>query len=170
MKFRDLLHLPYNARTGNIDLEAILDRLPNTPVEVAEQAYQDHGRNTDHQQAYGELDIGSLAWSKKELAASNIQSCFVLSRFSDWPCSVSQRLDRFQHKGWKCIDGREEVQKHWQERQTWIVEPIFLQRQLVGEEEGLHLFEGHTRLGVLRGLLRRSFFSRDSVHTVWYGA
>ena len=170
MTFRDLLDRPYNKRNGIIELEALLEALPNTPIEVVKQVYRDHGRNGEHQQEYGELDIGSLSWAKREFAATEIQSCFVLSRFSEWSNSVSQRLDRFEPVGWECIDGREEVWRHWKKHRTWLIEPIFVSRDLVGEEEGLHLVEGHTRVGVLRGLLRRSLISGSSVHGVWYGA
>lgn len=170
MKFRDLLDLPYNERNEIIELEAILEALPNTPIEVAKQVYRDHGRNGEHQKEYGELDIGSLSWTKKDFSAADIQSCFMLSRFSEWPYSVSQRLDQFEQEGWKCIDVREDVWRHWEKYQTWVIEPVFVRRDLVGEEEGLHLVEGHTRVGVLRGLISRSLICGSSVHGIWYGA
>lgn len=170
MKFRDLLDLPYNEKNGIIELEAILEVLPNTPLEVVKQVYQDHGRNGEHQKEYGELDIGSLAWEKKRITAADIQPCFMLSRFSEWPYRVSQRLDQFEKMGWRCIDVRENVWRHWEEHQTWVMEPVFVHRGLVGTEEGMHLVEGHTRVGVLRGLLSRSLISASSFHGVWYGA
>lgn len=170
MKFRDLLDLPYDECNGNIALEAILEVLPNTPVEVAEQVYRDHGRKEEHQMEYGELEIGGLSWAKKELVAADIQSCFMLPRFSVWPERVSQRLERFEQVGWECIDVREDVWRHWEQHQTWMIEPVLIRRELVGEEEGLHLVEGHTRVGVLRGLLSRALIAGGSVHGVWFGA
>jgi len=121
MRFRDLLDLPYNERNGIIELEAILEALPNTPIEVAKQLYRDHGRNGEHQQEYGELDIGSLSWEKRQLNAADNQSCFMFSRFSKRLYTVSERLDQFERDGWKCIDVREDVWRYWEKHETWVV-------------------------------------------------
>jgi hypothetical protein len=48
--------------------------------------------------------------------------------------------------------------------------PVFLEGHLVGRGPGLHLVEGHTRIGLLAGLVDAGILGPDSVHCAWVGA
>ena len=37
-------------QAGNIDIDELVLNLPNTPIDVLEQFYRDHGRNEQFQQ------------------------------------------------------------------------------------------------------------------------
>lgn len=170
MKFVDLLEFPYNKRNNIIELSAVIEALPRTPPEVATQFYCDHGRNAIFQRNYGAIDIGALSWERKNLSGADLQNCTVIPQYTDWVDSVKRRLDQFQDVQWRCIDSRSHVWQYWEKCQTWLTLPVFVLRTVIGSGAGLHLVEGHTRMGVLCGLLERSLIPSSKVHSFWLGA
>jgi transcriptional regulator GlxA family with amidase domain len=56
----------------------------------------------------------------------------------------------------------------WKKHSTWVAPSVFLQN--VGNLGPLHLVEGHTRLGTLRGTLEHGLISAESLHSAWVGA
>ena len=170
MKFHDLLNLPYNPINSIIDLDRISDALPSTPIEVSKQVYKDFGRSDIHQEVYGEIEIDKIKWSKVKLDACDICSCFIAPDFMQYVETVSRRVKIYKDIGWDCIDSRIEVINHWKENLTWIEAPVFIDRKLVGAENGIHLIEGHTRIGTLKGFLHNSLIENSSQHEVWFGA
>lgn len=169
MRFSGLLQLPFNPKSDTVDLRAILSALPDTPEEVARQAYSDHGRKDDFQSAYGCLDLSAIEWKQVECPAAEICSASVLPSFQQWFLNVGRRAERFEAEGWACIDVRRAVVSHWEKHETWVLPPVLILGDLMGST-GLQLIEGHTRVGILAGLVRREILSRDSGHVVWLGA
>src|ERR1035438_8105247 len=47
--------------------------------------------------------------------------------------------------------------------------PIMMRGELVGSAASLHLVEGHTRTGALRGLVESGVLPPSSAHQVWVG-
>jgi hypothetical protein len=52
--------------------------------------------------------------------------------------------------------------------------PVFLNHNveiklLPSPKKELHLVEGHTRLGMLKGLIEKGLLSENSIHKVWVG-
>ena len=169
MRFSDLLQMPFNPESDTVDLRAILSALPDTPEEVARQVYSDHGRKEDFQSAYGRLEISAIEWKQVERPAAEICSASALPSFRQWFVNVGHRVERFEAEGWACIDVRRPVVSHWAEHATWVVPPVLILGDLMGST-GLHLIEGHTRVGILAGLVRRRILSKNSGHVVWLGA
>ncbi len=58
----------------------------------------------------------------------------------------------------------------WKTRQTWVRPPVMVERILLGLGDGLHLVEGHTRLGALRGQLQAGTVKEGTRHLVWVGS
>ncbi|MCE4540774.1 hypothetical protein LXT12_26445 [Pelomonas sp. P7] len=170
MKFADLLLLPFNTRTGLISVEAIVEALPGTPAAVAQQFYADHGRKPDHQEAYGSLQLNTLSWSLVGVEAASLMDASTLPAFQNWFSNVGERVTRFDVAGWQCIDSRADVQRHWAEHGTWLVPPVVLTGAVVGSSAALHVAEGHTRIGLLRGLARAEVLPASSRHMVWIGS
>jgi hypothetical protein len=170
-KFSDLQTLPFNSDNDLIKLESILSALPSTPFYIAEEFYQNFGRWEIHQYEYGKLEIGQIKWLNQYIRANEIQASFILPRFSDQVTDASKRLRKFLDQGWSCIDDRDDVVKCWQIHKTWLKPPIFIQRRLLGNgnEKGIHLLEGHTRVGILKGCLENLQISENSVHKIWIG-
>ena len=169
MKFSDLLSLPYSDRTSRIDLDAIKAALPLVPESVATQLLSDHGRNEQFQDRYGHLILSTLHWEVEGHSASQLVSADVNPEFKQWFCTVAARADSFAQASWKCVDSRTEIREHWAAHGTWLTPPVMLDASLVGSVASLFLIEGHTRLGLLSGLVRRGIISGSSTHLAWVG-
>ncbi len=170
MKFSDLLTQPFNENTGIIDLKTILSVTPNTPEQVAQQFYSDHGRKENFQSLYGKLNIEKIQWSLTHLRAAELLNCSINKDFEPWVLSVSKRAQRFPEHGWRCIDSRKDVQMHWANFGTWAVKPVLLSGPLAHTKKDLHLVEGHTRIGTLKGLISQGIISINSTHEAWIGS
>jgi hypothetical protein len=168
MNFSELLDVAYDERSGRVDSNAIEMLLPNTPAAVRD-VYSDHGRKEAFQAQYGTLDIGGMSWEHVLLPASEIVGCSIHDGFTGWTSNVAHRVARFGEMGWRCIDVRPYVVDHWSQFQTWIDPPILLDASLVGRPSGLHLVEGHTRIGILSGLISYDVLRLDSQHSIWRG-
>lgn len=166
MKFKDLLDLAYDENTEQIDIEALQKELPETPKCVLEQVYSAHGRKYDFQEQYAEIDISSLVWEKTSIPACKIISCTYYQVFRSWFENVASRAENFYENSWKCVDTRQEVVKNWQNENTWIIPPVFISGKT---KDKLHLIEGHTRVGLLKGLVDKNIISNKSNHEVWIG-
>ena len=141
------------------------------PEPVLEQVCSDHGRNCEFQSQYGALDLGSLRWSLENRAASELKEATVYEGFQRWAESVEARVQSFKFKssGWACIDVRREIVAHWETYHTWLRPPVFIDAEVLGRGPGLHLMGGHTRLGILRGLVNHGVIPLGSHHAAWIG-
>lgn len=169
MKFRELFGQLYNVQTGIIDPDALCRLLPTTPADVIEQFYSHHGRNSEFQAQYSELDILSINWSKVVLTASEIIQCAYYDPYSKWYKNVGERAAQFSERGWASIDTRADVVEHWKNQHTWSRAPVFLVGHLLGLVTTLWLVEGHTRVGLLCGLVRAGVIALSSEHEIWIG-
>ena len=170
MLFSHLLKLPYNQNTLVIDIPSIVSKLPNTPLPVVQQLYADHGRNEDFQELYGNLNIVGLKWELVSYPASKLYTASINPQYCSWYKRVGNRVKLFASEGWNCIDVRCSVVDHWSKCGTWITPPVMLPGKLIGLLSELHLVEGHTRLGLLNGLILHHILSPDSNHYVWLGS
>jgi hypothetical protein len=170
MEFRDLHCVEYDKDTEIIDAFSLARLLPNTPTEVREQFYVAHGRKDCMQAQYATLEISSLQWSKVAKSASEVASCSYYEEYATWYEAVGKRATQVNTQGWSCIDSRRPVVEHWQNYKTWQLSPVFLHGNIVGSSSSLHLVEGHTRVGLLCGLVSSGIIQSDSMHQVWLGA
>lgn len=168
MLFSSLMNLSY-AESGRIELDALRQALPSTPEDILIQVYADHGRNCAFQKQYGHLDISRIEWQLDRLPAEEIVVCTVWRDFQNWFDSVAARVSAFAIQGWNCVDVRADVRLSWECERTWIKPPILLGGVLAPYAPRLHLVEGHTRIGLLRGLIAAGVLSGMSEHLVWIG-
>lgn len=168
MYFQELLNLKKD-ECGLMDFNELLKLLPNTPEDVLSQFFYDHGRKHDFQSQYSHLEINKLKWREIELKADEIIKSSFYESYSNYIIEVSERLNKFEKEDFFCIDIREKVVNNWKEERTWLKSPIFLDAKLVAKPNKLHLVEGHTRFGILKGLLSKKIISKDSIHKVWFG-
>ena len=164
------MKLEYDNDTGVINVDHILNCLPDIPLEVAKQFLSDHGRKEHFQLQYARLDLAKLRWNRVYETAEKISMASVFSEFRNWFEQVGYRAEDIAIKNWQCIDRRQAVQAHWREHQTWLVPPILLRGDLVSTCSRYHLAEGHTRVGLLRGLISKGILASDSMHIIWLGA
>jgi hypothetical protein len=170
MKFEALCALPHDPGTDRIDIESLRAALPGVPRAVLIQLCADHGRNSDFQARYGQLELDGIRWTLASRTAREICSCSMKEGFRSWFDEVGRRAARFSQRGWTCIDVRPEVQEHWRNHGTWIEAPILIDGSLVASGPELHLVEGHTRVGLLNGLVQWSIVPPESLHAIWLGS
>jgi hypothetical protein len=168
LRFADLLRLPTDSsgRPQRAALEAA--GLP-IPSEVLEQVLHDHGANREFQTQYGHLDLRRITWALQPFAAGDLVTASVHPRFQPWVESVARRAHHVVADDWQELDARPSVVEHWRSLRTWQRSPVFLDAALVGSGTGIHLVEGHTRLGALIGLVHVGLIDVGSLHAVWLG-
>lgn len=169
MKFADLMNLRFDESTNVICHDALCEVLPNTPSEVLEQVFRDHGRNGEFQALYGHIEIDRINWTCVSKSADELCRSGMNKQFRPWFNNVAARAAQVTTEGWKAVDIRAEVRKQWETERTWLRAPVFFDAQLVVRRPGLFLVEGHTRLGLLSGLTKQGIVSQASLHTVWIG-
>lgn len=169
MLFSKLLELPFDRNTGRIDILAIAAALPNTPLAVVEQVYADHGRKDEFQSTYGNVNLQGLRWQLISHTASELCRATMNPAFRQWYEGVGGRARSFSKDGWHCIDVRGAVVEHWSKFGTWALPPVLLSGRIVGSASELHIVEGHTRMGLLSGLVNQNILAGNSVHQAWLG-
>ena len=169
MLFSKLLDLPFDSGTNKIDLRSIRSALPATPLAVSCQVYEAHGRNSAFQALYGSLDIQKVKWQLRSMRASTLCRSSYNPLYASWVESVTRRLETFQKQGWHCVDRRNDVAEHWGNFQSWQTPPVLILGKFLPSKPNFHFVEGHTRLGVLRGLLEHKVLAQSSRHLVWLG-
>jgi hypothetical protein len=150
-------------QAGNIEIDELILNLPSTPIDVLEQFYRDHGRNYQFQEQYAELEIHNLNWELINLSFDEMSSASIFPDFQGWAdtcysksCRVSIDLN------WKLIGHTEQTVNHWEHNHTWKRSPIFLEL-----DSKLHLVEGHSRFGCLKGLVSNELIPNNKTHKVW---
>lgn len=166
LKFKDLMGL-HSDQAGNIDIDELILKLPNTPRDVLEQFYRDHGRKDQFQEQYSELDIYNLSWELISVTFDEISCATVFPGFQEWvntcyikSCGVSIDSD------WKLIGHTKQTVMYWEHNRTWKRAPLFLELDYE-LDYGLHLVEGHSRFGCLKGLVSKGLIPENKTHKVW---
>ncbi|MBI0425004.1 hypothetical protein [Psychrobacter sp. NG27] len=162
MKFKELMSFPAT-EAGKIDIDELILNLPSTPIDVLEQFYQDHGRNEQFHEQYAELDIHNLKWELVNLTFNEISCATIFSSFQRWvdACYIKSRRVSTD-LNWKLIGHTDQTVENWKYNHTWNRSPIFLELNCK-----LHLVEGHSRFGCLRGLVSEGLIPSNRTHKIW---
>lgn len=140
-----------------------------TPDDVLEQFISDHGTKDEFQQQYGHLDLHAVRWQQLLLPASEILACSIYRLFAQHVATVSNQTRVVPEEGWADVCLPSKAAEHWQQHGTWMRSPVMVRGELVGSAKPLHLVEGHTRIGALRGLVDSGVLPMASDHRVWVG-
>jgi hypothetical protein len=135
------------------------------PEDVLEQFVIDHGLNEDFQREYADLDLYSIAWELNDLSTEQIITSW--SKFDNYIAEVAEILRKHANDKPHPPHMTAASWKSWLESGTWRRAPIFLD-SVLARRSGLHLVEGHTRVGVLKGLLDTGLPIRLN-HGCWVG-
>lgn len=79
-----------------------------------------------------------------------VNTCYIKS------CGVSIDSD------WKLIRHTKQTVMYWEHNRTWKRAPLFLEL-----DYRLHLIEGHSRFGCLKGLVSKGLIPKNKTHKVW---
>jgi hypothetical protein len=169
LKFSDLMSLPFDSFSAKISVDEILKFLPQAPFEVVDQFYSDHGRKEEFQVQYQKLYLPSIEWKRKDVAGRDLLNINIYPSYRQWFDSVGHRAVDFDKLGWAGIDSRFSVQQHWEKFGTWDRHPVLISGSFVNSGADMHLVEGHTRVGLLKGLIEYGISPKNAMHTVWLG-
>jgi hypothetical protein len=161
MYFSDLMNLPYDPGSDKIDLVALERALPDTPADVREQWFSDHGRKGEFQAQFGEIDLTALGWACIELPAGEITRCAIYPGFRKFFDMVAGRAETMG------VVHVPEVVAYWERHRTWNRPPVLLRLPGPDDAQSLRLVEGHGRVGALTGLIRAGVLPEAALHRVW---
>lgn len=133
------------------------------PSLAIQQFLYDHGTKGEFLEQYGHLNLLSLRWELVTITALELLGCTYhrdFSRVPDTARDPRSMLARYrQAYGYAVWDG------------SWKVPPLVLNGSLCDPPQlRPHLIEGHTRLGVLIGLVRLGEVSPESIHEVLFAS
>ena len=168
MRFEELLRFRRDSG-GCVPLPVLESLKLPMPDDVLEQFLGDHGTNAEFQRQYGGLDLHAIRWGLSTLPAGEILDCSTSLHFTEWVETVADRTRLVPGDGWGNVSLPPGAAEHWDRPGTWMRPPVMLRGELVKSDRPLHLVEGHTRAGALRGLVESGMLPESSVHRVWIG-
>ena len=170
MKFKDLLNLQYGINSDLIDKKELMRILPKTPEDVIEQFYSDHGRKDSFQNQYEKIDLSRIMWSLLSVRADKLSDCSYYKRFETRVNACAAWGDHIANEGWDYLNFYPvKVVNSWKTAKSWFRIPIMINGNLINLDSTYHLVEGHSRLGLLKGLVRSAILENASSHKIWYG-
>jgi hypothetical protein len=168
MRFREIMRFR-RTTIGSVPLEVLKSLQLPMPEDVLEQFLFDHGTNGYFQLQYGNVDLHGLRWELMSIPASEILGCSVYAEFARWIETAAGRTRVVPQEGWRAVQLPPGAAKHWQSCGTCIRPPVMLQGDVLKSNRTLHLVEGHTRIGAMRGLIQSGALPSSSIHLVWVG-
>lgn len=136
------------------------------PEQIFKQIYCGLCTEPAFQDLYGHLNLKSLKWDLVRLQTSEFTQLGGNATFPPFMLEISEDFNTYGNHF--CIDAREEVAEHWFKYGTWDEPPMFIERSLVSSgESGLHLMEGHKRLGTLLGAIKYGFVQLAESHEIY---
>lgn len=169
LKFKDLMDFPYNKEDGVIDIDFLREKLSDTPEDVLEQLYSEHGRKIDFQAQYNDINILEIEWKLVRLTALSILETTYYSDFSDYFQIASGKALQVSSLGWTGVSHCPLIRKQWEDNSTWLRPPVMFRKQIYSLGSDYHLAEGHTRVGLLKGLVDNAILPKNGKHSVWLG-
>ncbi|HHD0742208.1 TPA: hypothetical protein ACN190_003941 [Citrobacter freundii] len=136
------------------------------PEQIFKQIYCGLSNDPRFQALYGHLNLNSLKWNLVRVKTSELTKFDRNATYPDYMLEISEDFNTCGNNF--CIDAREDVAEHWLKFGTWAEPPMFIERSLVSSgESGLHLMEGHTRLGTLLGAIKYGFVQLADSHELY---
>jgi hypothetical protein len=127
------------------------------PSLVIDQFLFDHGDKDEFLDQYGHLNLERLRWDLRSVRAKELIRSTRHEEFSDRVLAVAA------HPHWTLEQYRKTYGEVWDH--SWKVPPVLIEGWLRNPPQGeLHLVEGHTRLGVLIGLVEHQEITTESKH------
>lgn len=170
-RLADLQHLPRpgDGRANFSTFQAeIAARNIQWPSAVIEQFLFDHGCNHHFVEQYGHLDLEHIEWTLKSITASELSKSTYHEDLGERLTSVAEH----PHDTLRMYRSPELISRRGEPwNRTWAVPPVLLSGELRDPPQAeLHLVEGHTRMGVLIGLLRLGEVEPTSEHLAYVGS
>lgn len=172
MFYRELKDIDFVSSTRGESIKRLKDEFGiNAPNLVIEQFYLDHNNNDSFLELYGNIDLRTIKWALVEVSTENILAIDDAATCPDFVKDISENATLYNERGDEMIDIRNDVIQGWKNNGTWITPPIFIDgTKLKKQTKKLHLVEGHTRVGNLKGIVTNKLFELADFHKIYYGA
>jgi hypothetical protein len=110
------------------------------------------------------VDWGRVSWELQEFSGVALRHMRVGREYQH---ALDEARDNAVCYG--IVDEREEVENHWRDAKSWVVPPVVVSGNVLGDGAGFELLVGYTRLGNLLGMLDREDVKETQKHFVWVG-
>ena len=174
MKYKDLYDIDLSRSKSNFDefKRMMVQAEIEAPEDVMFQFYFDHSKKEEFIEQYGDLDLKHLRWRFESRTASELKNATIYGWYERWVEDVAKRFDdNPTFEGAIIHHEKKEIVQHWNNGGTWKTAPIYIQHSAMERPgPGIHLVEGHTRLGNLKGALNHDLINADSIHRIWLGS
>ena len=134
------------------------------PLEVFGQLFHEHHADQEFATLYRAVDWGRVAWSLEELSGVQWRQVSVERGYQ---YAVDEARWRTFEEG--VVDARAAVVAHWGEAGTWLVPPVLVTGEVLGNSLRYECLVGFTRLGNLLGLMDRGEVKETARHLAWVG-
>lgn len=173
MKFSEVCPLLQKAKSEKEFIDSNFNVFNNTPSEVISQLYCGLACNNTIIGFYGNINIESLLWKCISLSAEHIiQETSYYPYFAAYVNEIEEEVttDGFNAYSLLSREVTDGCKRYWEKHKTWQVSPVFINGTILTlPMRNLHLIEGHTRLGILKGLLNKQLISHESPHKIFWG-
>jgi len=134
------------------------------PQEVFKQLCHEKANDEDFAAIASTVDWGKVRWDLEEMSGVALRHMHVDRGYR---LALDEARDYAVCYG--VMDERKDVEAHWRGAKSWLVPPVAVRGDLLGNEAGAELLVGFTRLGSLLGLLDRQELPEAQKHLVWLG-
>jgi hypothetical protein len=133
------------------------------PDDVVWQFLFEHGTEPEFLDQYGHLALDTLSWTLDEVPATEF------ARVTWTVDRLGGRVEECEREPERHIELRlPDEQGRWSEAGTWITPPLLIDASVLRPpRSGLHIVEGHTRIGILRGRLAAGVADNDQTHSAY---
>jgi len=134
------------------------------PPEVFTQLFHEHHADAEFAELYRAVDWSQVEWSLEDLSGMQWRQVSVDRGYQ---YAVDEARWRTLEEG--VSDERVAVVAHWGEAGTWLVPPVLVTGEVLGNSLRYECLVGFTRLGNLLGLLDRGTVPETARHEAWVG-
>ena len=134
------------------------------PIEVFTQLFHEHRADAEFGELYRAVDWERVEWSLEDLSGVQWRQVSVDRGYQ---YAVDEARWRTLEEG--VSDERPAVVAHWGEAGTWLVPPVLVTGEVLGNSLRYECLVGFTRLGNLLGLLDSGVVPETARHEAWVG-
>ena len=134
------------------------------PIEVFSQLFHEHHLDEGFAELSRAVDWSRVVWSIESLSGVQWRQVSVDRGYQ---YAVDEARWRTVAEG--VSDERVAVVAHWGEAGTWLVPPVIVTGEVLGNSLRYECLVGFTRLGNLLGLLDRGTLPETARHEAWVG-
>lgn len=171
MLYKELNHVDFIRYEHINSIQKLKDEFHiNAPASVMSQFYLDHSDKSSFLELYGDINLYTIKWKLIDIQIDELLSVVDAATYPEFVEEVANTISYNKERNNMFIDVRDDVVQYWEKYGTWKTPPIFLDGTILKTPTTkLHLVEGHTRLGNLKGIFKEGLLKLANFHKIYYG-